>query len=370
MLLAVNRGLASGAVLYTDSTHLKANANKNKFDLEQVQVKPQQYLAALDAAVSEDRAAHGKAPLKDKPGEHGSEPESRTIKVSRTDKDSGYMVRDGKPKGFFYLDHRTVDGRHAIITDTYATPATVHDSVPYLGRLDRQRQRFGFTIRAAGVDAGYAAAAITQGLEERNIYAVIGYRTPTHRDGYFYKREFRYDEKLDVYICPNRQLLGYRTTNREGYRQYHSDPEQCRNCPVRNKCTQSANSTKVVTRHVWEASRERTDQHRLNRVGKRIYKRRKETVERSFADAKQTARPSLRKDAWAGQSATAVPAGRHRAEHQEDRPAAEQNGARYAFYSPDHLNGRLSKPTPALSELRQKLNRKPIKPIPKTNPTK
>jgi len=28
--------------------------------------------------------------------------------VSRTDPDSGYMVRDGKPKGFFYLDHRTV----------------------------------------------------------------------------------------------------------------------------------------------------------------------------------------------------------------------------------------------------------------------
>jgi hypothetical protein len=29
------------------------------------------------------------------------------------------------------------------------------------------------------------------------------------------------------------------------------------------------------------------DQHRLSRVGKRIYKRRKETEERSFADAKQ-----------------------------------------------------------------------------------
>jgi IS5 family transposase len=207
--------------------------------------------------------------------------------VSRTDKDSGYMVRDGKPKGFFYLDHRTVDGRHAIITDTHVTPANVHDSVPYLGRLDRQRERFGFDIRAVGVDAGYAAAAITQGLEERDIYGVIGYRRGTHRDGYFYKREYRYDEKLDVYICPNGQLLSYRTTNREGYRQYHSDPEQCRNCPVRQKCTQSRNATKVVTRHVWEASRERIDQHRLDRVGKRIYKRRKETVERSFADAKQ-----------------------------------------------------------------------------------
>jgi hypothetical protein len=233
--------------------------------------------------VSEDRAAHGKGPLK--PSE--PEPETKQIKVSRTDKDSGYMVRDGKPKGFFYLDHRTVDGRHAIITDSYATPATVHDSAPYLGRLDRQRERFRFQVRAAGVDAGYATAAITQGLEERNIYGVIGYRTPTHRDGYFYKREYRYDEKLDVYICPNGQLLSYRTTNREGYRQYHSDPEQCRNCPLRSRCTESRNHTKVVTRHVWEASKERIDQHRLEKVGKRIYKRRKETVERSFADAKQ-----------------------------------------------------------------------------------
>jgi transposase len=284
VLLAVNKGLASGAVLYTDSTHLKANANKNKYDVAEVKVKPQQYLASLDAAIAEDRTAHGKKPLKE---QLGAEPETKQIKVSRTDKDSGYMVRDGKPKGFFYLDHRTVDGRHAIITDTHVTPANVHDSVPYLGRLDRQRERFNFNVRAVGVDAGYAAAAITQGLEERSIYGVIGYRTPTHRDGYFYKREYRYDEKLDVYICPNGQLLPYRTTNREGYRQYHSDPDKCRNCPVRHKCTQSSNATKVVTRHVWESSRERIDQHRLSRVGKRIYKRRKETVERSFADAKQ-----------------------------------------------------------------------------------
>ena len=43
------------------------------------------------------------------------------------------MVRDGKPKGFFYrfFDHRTVDGNLAIITDMFvdATPANVHDSI-------------------------------------------------------------------------------------------------------------------------------------------------------------------------------------------------------------------------------------------------
>lgn len=41
-------------------------------------------------------------------------------KVSRTDPEAGYMVREGKPKGFFYLDHRTVDGKLGIITDSIA----------------------------------------------------------------------------------------------------------------------------------------------------------------------------------------------------------------------------------------------------------
>lgn len=186
--LAMKRGLVSGEVLYTDATHLKANANKNKFDVVRVEIRPQEYLGQLEQAIEEDRAAQGKRELKAKT----SEPVTKEIKVSRTDKDAGYMVREGKPKGFFYLDHRTVDARHAIITDTHATPATVHDSVPYLKRLDRQRQRFGFRIQAVGVDAGYATTAIAKGLEERGIYGVTGYRQPNHGEGLFSKRKFRY----------------------------------------------------------------------------------------------------------------------------------------------------------------------------------
>jgi transposase len=281
--LACRKGLVTGKVLYTDSTHLKASANKNKFDVARVEVKPVEYLQQLEAAIEEDRAAHGKRELK----ASTAEPATKEIKVSRTDRESGYMVRDGKPKGFFYLDHRTVDGRHAIITDTHVTPANVHDSIPYLGRLDRQRERFGFDVRAVGLDAGYSTAAIAKGLEDRDIYAVIGYRAANHAEGLFRKRQFRYDEKQDAYVCPNQQLLIYRTTNREGYRQYHSDAAQCRQCPLLQQCTRSRNATKIVTRHVWQASKDRIDQHRLEPHGKRIYKRRKETVERSFADAKQ-----------------------------------------------------------------------------------
>lgn len=41
--------------------------------------------------------------------------EVKTIKVSTTDPDSGFMHRDGKPQRFFYLDHRTVDSKHYIV---------------------------------------------------------------------------------------------------------------------------------------------------------------------------------------------------------------------------------------------------------------
>jgi transposase len=280
---AQSAGLVSGRVLYTDSTHLKASANKNKFDVQDVEVKPLDYLQALDAAIDEDRELHSKPPLKAK----FESPKSKAIKVSRSDKDSGYMVREGKPKGFFYLDHRTVDGAYNIITDSYATPANVHDSRPYLSRLDRQCERFGFEVEAVGLDAGYHTAALCQGLEERDIYGVIGYRRPTHKKGYFYKREYVYDAKADVYICPAEQRITYNTTNRIGYREYKSDSNICVDCPLLMQCTRSANHIKVITRHVWQDAKERVDARRNTPVGKKLYARRKETVEISFADGKQ-----------------------------------------------------------------------------------
>lgn len=289
---AMGRGMVEGRVLYTDSTHLKANANKQKFDVVKVEQAPSAYLAQLDAAVDADRAAQGRKPLKRDGGAdegEGGSPASDTkeIKVSRTDPDSGFMVRDDKPTGFFYLDHRTVDARHSIITDTHVTPASVHDSQPYLARLDRQRERFGFEVQAVGLDAGYFTPMVCQGLEERGIAGVMGYRTPNHKPGMFYKRQYRYDAFRDEYLCPQGQALPYSTTNRNGYREYRSDARLCRRCAVRTQCTNSANAVKIVVRHLWERARERVEARRLTGWGKRIYKRRKETVERSFADAKQ-----------------------------------------------------------------------------------
>jgi len=283
VLFAMKKRLVDGQRLYTDSTHLKASANKNKFVLAEVQKSTRSYLDELEQDVTEDRAAHGKKPLK----AQEREVELKEIKQSTTDPESGFMVRDGKPRGFFYLDHRTVDGKLAIITDTHVTPANVHDSIPYLARLDRQRERFDFTVEAVGLDAGYNTAAICKGLEDRNIFGVVAHHSRIPVKGRMAKRKYRYDADADSYICPNNCQLRYRTTERGGNRLYVSDPADCRVCPLLSTCTASAMQQKALTRHVWEAYRERARDNRLSAYGKEIYARRKETVERSFADAKQ-----------------------------------------------------------------------------------
>lgn len=280
---AIDKELISGRVLYTDSTHLKANANKRQHDTVDVEQVPMDYLKDLALAVEEDRQAHGKKPLKEKEESVTSKP----TKVSRTDPEAGYMYRDHKPEGFFYFDHRSVDSKYNLITDTFVTAGNVHDSRPYIERLDRQRHFFQFEVEAVGLDAGYNVAAVCHGLVMRGIEGVVGYRRPQTKKDFFYKKAYDYDPGQDHYVCPQGEILTYSTTNRDGYREYKSDPKVCAQCPVRANCTQSENMTKVVTRHVWEDDRAKINSNRLTSWGKRLYRRRGETVERSFADAKQ-----------------------------------------------------------------------------------
>ena len=88
-------------------------------------------------------------------------------------------------------------------------------------------------------------------------------------------------------MCPKNQVLNYSTTNRDGYREYKSDPKICACCPYRAQCTESKDCQKLVTRHVWDDYMELAEDYRHTPEYKEIYDRRKETIERVFADAKE-----------------------------------------------------------------------------------
>lgn len=304
---AIENKLVDGKVLYSDSTHLKANANKNRFEEAIVEQESQAYIKELNNSINEDRMAHGKKPLKFeeapvKPEKEDDEDyfdddenkkgggkggKTKTIKKSTTDPESGFMHREGKPKGFFYLDHRTVDSKNNIITDTYVTPGNVNDVKPYIERLLYQKETFGFNIKTVGLDAGYNTSAICKELHDLNINAAMGKRRGCHQKGKYGKYKYTYIPEWDIYICPERNYLEYVTTDRNGYKEYKCKNDRCEKCPRREMCLSAKQKTKSLRRHVWEDYKDEAYTFTHTEYGKKIYKRRKETIERSFADSKE-----------------------------------------------------------------------------------
>ena len=278
---AIKYGLVKGETFFTDSTHKKANANKNKYDGEIVkEVKKRREW--LEKEINEERKKQGKEEF-----EYKDEVEEKEIKVSETDKESGYYHRDNKEKGFMYLDHRTVDSKCNIIVDCYISKGNVHDSVPYISRLEYIKRKFGFNIKEVGIDSGYDTIDIKKYLHDNNIYGVIAYRRYAKAETTIRKSKFKYIREQDCYICPETgAILEYTgRIDRNGYK-YYASKENCENCPEKKGCC-TKKEYRTITRHICEELNEEMREIRLSERGKQLYKQRKEKIERSFADSKQ-----------------------------------------------------------------------------------
>jgi len=206
----------------------------------------------------------------------------KEVKRSTTDPDSGMINKNEKEHQFGFSLHTACD-KKGMILGTILTAANVHDSVMFVDILNEVEKNVG-RPRAVAVDAGYKTPHICKELLDRNILPSMPYKRPQHKEGYFPKKEFVYDEYYDCYICPNNQILEYATTNRDGYRVYKSNPEVCKNCPYLSMCTSSKNHTKIVNRHIWEGYLEEVEHLRHTYECKELYKDRSKTIERVFAD--------------------------------------------------------------------------------------
>ncbi|MNJ38584.1 Transposase DDE domain protein [compost metagenome] len=280
---AITHRMVGGRLLITDSTHMKANASNNRYEKQEVVISPNEYLKELDQAVDEDRVNHGKKPF----DREKEVLETKTIKVSLTDPESGYLQRDGKPEGFHYLNHCTVDHKFNIITDCCVTAGNVNDSTVYIDRLNHQVKKFKWhgTMETVLLDSGYMTPYICYKTTTDGITAIIAERK-VREYGVFAKSQFDYDHERDVYICPGQQELAYRTTRRDGNRDYKSNPAVCRSCSLLQQCTTNKDQQRTIQRHIWEEQKEIVTQEWQSENGKRIYKIRATTIERSFADAK------------------------------------------------------------------------------------
>ena len=188
---AMEKGLVGGTILYTDSTHVKAKANKHKKMTVVVERTPKAYLEELDEAIKRDRKELGKKPFDKK--DDDDPPPTREVQQSKSDPESGQLHKEGKPDGFHYSEHRTVDSKHNIVVNVRITPANVNDVEPVAEILKDIDKRLGKQPKYMGLDAGYHSAPVCHQLAAAGIQPVVGYRRHTHKGDYFGKYRFTYD---------------------------------------------------------------------------------------------------------------------------------------------------------------------------------
>ena len=213
----IRRGLASGRLVATDSTHVKANASPASEHLVEAAQKPGAYWERLDAYEEEALEELDRRTRAGKTGrKRRQKGRSRQVKsplrydrkwVSRTDPESGRLNRPGKPKGPHYLSHQTVDCDHGIILDVTVTSGEVNDAVPYLRQIEHIHQEI-IPIRAAVADATYDLPLFHRVLRDHGIrfYVRPMPRSAAALDG-VPGSPFLYDEENDFYTCPGGKTL-------------------------------------------------------------------------------------------------------------------------------------------------------------------
>lgn len=292
--------LVDPSEIYVDATHVKARANNKKMQKRIAHQEALFYAEMLRKDINADREEHGKKPLKDKDDDDDHKPgtgsgdkfedytddiplDGKTIKTSTTDPESGWF-RKGEHKHVFAYGIETACDKNGWIIDFTVNPGNEHDSRTFKGLYDKLAD---IGMEYCIVDAGYKTPAIAKLLLDDGVKPVFPYKRPMTKEGFFPKYAYVYDEYNDCYICPGNHILTYRTTNRDGYREYKSCGQTCATCQYLSQCTASKTHEKLVTRHVWEEYMETCEDIRHTVGIKDMYSHRKETIERIFGTAKE-----------------------------------------------------------------------------------
>jgi hypothetical protein len=164
-------GFLSHQTWVADETELKANANKRKREVYQVEKVIEEDKEDLKL-INEFRIQNGKKPLNEKEAKKERKRKNR----SPVDPDSALSVKHEKRGRFAYFEHRVVDSLHNFIIGTEVTAANVpgHRILPY--QLDSLKDLFGVYCSEIALDAGYFKARLIKELIERKI-SIIELRT-------------------------------------------------------------------------------------------------------------------------------------------------------------------------------------------------
>lgn len=208
-------------------------------------------------------------------------------KVSTTDADAAPMSKGGRAN-LGYHDHDVVDGGRArIILAALVTPADVPDNQALIALLDRVRFRSHLHVQRVIADSKYATGENPRALAERGITAYMPVAEYDRSSPFFHQADFTFDPQTDTYRCPQGQLLTFRGNNYvSGVRTYQARAAVCKECPVRDRCTDSQHGRRL-NRPFDEAYREQARDLQPTPAYQKALRKRQVWVEPLLGEAKE-----------------------------------------------------------------------------------
>jgi len=253
--LCVEAGLVRGKLLLTDSTHVKANASKTSKEKIEIEYSVDEYFKKLDEYEAEERENLGLPEITRKP----PKPKKTKQTKSTTDPDAGWLCRPGKPEGFHYLAHQTLDAENGIIVDTHVTAGNVPDNIPYPEQIKRSidtLEEMNIHVEAVGADCAYDTIMIHKELEDRAVKVYMPKKeTSDNSKAEFKRSDFTYDQDKDEFTCPAGRVLSLRCLQRTEYgvhREYRANTKECKNCPMREKCLAPSQTSRKIQVNIFQ----------------------------------------------------------------------------------------------------------------------
>jgi hypothetical protein len=187
-----------------------------------------------------------------------------------------------------YQDHYVVDGGRArIILAVLVAPAEVQENQPALDLLWQARFRWKLHPRQITGDTKYGTVENVTAIEGQGIHAYVPLSQVGQRAGYFGDGDFSYDAEADIYRCPGKATLTFRSQcDRTRRRIYQAPAATCRACALRDHCTSSARGRRI-SRSLDEATLDRVRAYQQTAAYAKALRKRKVWVEPLFAEAKQ-----------------------------------------------------------------------------------
>lgn len=285
----IDNNLVDTSTIFVDGTHIKANANKKKYIKKEVNIAFTKFEKSLRKDIEEERKAMGRNDddsfntfTDENTGEIKELKETKQINISKVDSDSGMFVKGEHERVFAYVDQVACD-KNGYVLGYDVNPANMHDSKAFLPFAENKL--YSLNPKIICCDAGYADKCIAKNLNDNNIQLLVPYVAPKGNRNTF-DIQFKFNLESDSFICPNGKLLYKNNVTKDGYMEYIIDSYECENCKYKKECLRNY-KRKVIRRHIYQDVADMCKNYRLSSEGKQIYKLRKETIERVFAEGKE-----------------------------------------------------------------------------------